>query len=1089
MSRSSHANGDPRPLKRRRAFFALELLEDRRLLSITVNASQAIGPVNTNMLGVNIATWDGNLSTSSTLSLTEAAGISAIRLPGGSTSDVYHFNVNNSQGSEGLGQMAEFAAELGATGVATINYGTGSPEEGAAMLAYLNAPINDPAIDNIVIGDGEQWNGTSWVQVNWGTVGQWATIRASSPISPNDGMNFLRIDHPAPFNFQYFEVGNEVYGSWETDEHGQAGDSLPMPAGDKPAAHDPTTYVSFAKQFATFAYQIDPNILIGVGSQDPGPGGFGTESNYWISDVLTQCVDQGFTPGFISDHIYPQNAGGQNDANLLAVTDTTSGSSNPYDLAQRAAAYRSLLTEFFGSAGNNILLEATEFNSVSSNPDKQSTSLVNGLYVADALGNFMDTGPTGYQGVWLWDLHNGPPSGVSNIAGEYGWRTFGDYGMLGAESGETGEAVNEPYPDYFAEQLASKIIQSGGTVVDASSTTSLVDAFAVLEANGTLDLMLVNKTVPAGTPPTNTNPGSVSVTIQINGFTPSGAAQIWQYGVVQDDAQANTGTTALADTNTNFMVSNGSVTYSVPDYSMTVIQFSPLSGPSVAQAAAANPNPVVGTTANLSVAGTENGSGAGLTYSWAATGPASVLFSDNNDATALNTTATFSQAGSYTFTATITDGGGLFTTSSIGVTVAQTPANILVMPAAPTLATNSQEQFSAGATDQFGNAIASPTFTWSISGADNSISSSGLASIGEASGDFTITAAIGSVDGTADASALAAPTLSSIVIGDGTAQRSVIDSLTVAFSEPVTLSPGAITLDQLPPSSGGASTPEDFNLTNPSGDQQTYVLTFTDASDIGGSLPDGVYNLSVNAADVQDAAGTTLAGGNPSVSFYRLFGDFYGGGAVNLTDLLALLNAYGLNSSQSGYFASGDSNGDGTINLTDLLALLNNYGLGDYPTASINPIGSATVGSPLTITATSAAASGADALSYQWSLTDGNGDAFALPNNGITSTPTLSFTPDNTGSWSVSLVATDTSLSLTSPTASATFDVSPLVLASQTPATITTPATTLESAVATPPKTTPSAVNPTAIFSDIPISMADTYLGADAWLSTAENLL
>ena len=96
--------------------------------------------------------------------------------------------------------------------------------------------------------------------------------------------------------------------------------------------------------------------------------------------------------------------------------------------------------------------------------------------------------------------------------------------------------------------------------------------------------------------------------------------------------------------------------------------------PTVATAASATPNPVTGTTTSLSVLGADDGGESNLTYTWATTGtpPAAVTFSANGTNGAKNTTATFSQAGSYSFQVTITDAGGLTATSSVNVTVNQT---------------------------------------------------------------------------------------------------------------------------------------------------------------------------------------------------------------------------------------------------------------------------------------------------------------------------------------------------------------------------------------------------------------------------------
>ena len=444
----------PRQLNKVNQLNSLDLLESRVLLStVTVNAGTPVGAVNTQMLGVNLATWDGLLVTNpqnnpvspnhplntQSVQLTQAAGLNAFRLPGGSTSDVYHWDIPNGGPSVNGGatfvDMANFVAGLNATAssMVTINYGTGSPEEGAAELAYLNG-VPSAALNNVafnVAGDGltfsaspsvtissltssgttatatvtstanlftgetvtiagtrqTAYNGakvitvlsnqsftysiaagqtspattrtslsystSGWVQggvtesgqagPSWQTAGFWATLRTQTPAdnpSNSDGLNFLRIGRTAPFAFHYWEVSNEEYGSWETDDHGQTGDTLPMPAGATRKIHDPTTYVAFAKQFANFAAQIDPTISTGFSTQSTNTADF---SN-WLSGLLTQFVAQGWTPGFVSDHIYAQSPGGESDSGLLSGTTTlrsgtdgTNGTSNvnTYDIQQR----------------------------------------------------------------------------------------------------------------------------------------------------------------------------------------------------------------------------------------------------------------------------------------------------------------------------------------------------------------------------------------------------------------------------------------------------------------------------------------------------------------------------------------------------------------------------------------------------------------------------------------------------------------------------------------------------------------------------------------------------------------------------------
>ena len=237
--------------------------------------------------------------------------------------------------------------------------------------------------------------------------------------------------------------------------------------------------------------------------------------------------------------------------------------------------------------------------------------------------------------------------------------------------------------------------------------------------------------------------------------------------------------------------------------------------------------------------GAENGTDSGLTYTWSATGPAPVTYTNNTNGTnaAKNITANFTQGGNYVFTATITDSNDVSITSQVTVTVI-------------------------------------------------------------------------------------APAVSNFIVNDGSAQRSMVDSLTVVFNEPVTLASNAITLNLLS-QTGGASTPITlFNLNSPDGGT-TWVLTFTDPSYIGSSLPDGAYALDVTASGVS-SQGLTMTGSNPSYTFWRLYGDFTGQGVVNGTDFGILATLFGTQTNSSNWYV--DYNGDGVINGTDFKALASRFG-------------------------------------------------------------------------------------------------------------------------------------------------------------------
>jgi hypothetical protein len=188
--------------------------------------------------------------------------------------------------------------------------------------------------------------------------------------------------------------------------------------------------------------------------------------------------------------------------------------------------------------------------------------------------------------------------------------------------------------------------------------------------------------------------------------------------------------------------------------------------PTVATPAAASPSPVTGTTTALSVLGADDDGEAGLTYTWSAgTPPAPVSFSANGTNAAKDTTATFTKAGAYAFAVTIREGNGLTATSAVTVTVNQTLTVVTVSPATTSVFTGNTAQFTATAKDQFGAlSTPPPSFLWSVSGG-GTISPTGLFTAGAtAGGPFTVTAASGSVSGTAAVTVVtqAAVTLSPI---------------------------------------------------------------------------------------------------------------------------------------------------------------------------------------------------------------------------------------------------------------------------------------------------------------------------------------
>ena len=167
-------------------------------------------------------------------------------------------------------------------------------------------------------------------------------------------------------------------------------------------------------------------------------------------------------------------------------------------------------------------------------------------------------------------------------------------------------------------------------------------------------------------------------------------------------------------------------------------------------------------------------------------------------------------------------------------------------------------------------------------------------------------------EGIDDALAGAPQKVESVVLNDGSAQRSMVNSITVTFGGAVVLDPGAIELRL-----------DDGSLVNArmsislEGGKTVAVLTFA-------SLADGRYTLTVFADHVHDRWGRELdgdgdgsAGGNRVDAFFRLFGDSDGDGDVDWLDRDLFRSAFKTSAGEDGYLGYFDFDGDGDVDGRD----------------------------------------------------------------------------------------------------------------------------------------------------------------------------
>lgn len=455
---------------------------------VNVDASAVRRTVDARLFGLNAAVWDSQFNTPTTVSLLGANGTRLLRFPGGSLSDEYHWRTNTTLNNTwtwatSFDAFANVAQATGAQAVITANYGTGTAQEAADWVRYANLTKT--------------------------------------------------------YGFKYWEIGNECYGTWETDA--------------QPRPHDPFTYATRASAYIAAMKAVDPTIKVGV-VVVTGEESFrnytdhpavnprtGQTHNGWTPVLLATLKSLGVTPDFVIYHRYEQLPTFEDDAGLLQSAKSWGND---------AADLRRQLNDYLGAQGAQVELVCTENNSVSSLPGKQTTSLINGLLYGDSFGQILQTEFT----TWMWwDLRNGRETINNNNPLLYGWRPYGDYGLVSP-------ATSEPYPTYYASKLMSLFTAEGDEVVEAASNYNLLATYAARRADGALALLMINKSM--------TN--ALDARINVAGFAPPPQATVHMYGKPQDEA-ARTGsgstdiaTTMIAGVGASFM-------FSAPPLSMSVI--------------------------------------------------------------------------------------------------------------------------------------------------------------------------------------------------------------------------------------------------------------------------------------------------------------------------------------------------------------------------------------------------------------------------------------------------------------------------------------------------------------------------------------
>ena len=277
-----------------------------------------------------------------------------------------------------------------------------------------------------------------------------------------------------------------------------------------------------------------PSISIGIDSERSRPA---SATTIWTKNVLTDGAAIGFVPNFISDHSYMQNPGSRK--RFLCSNDTVTDSASAIDWTTRYADYQSMLQSTWEARRRSVQIMATEFNSVDCRPGQRDTSLVNGLFIAESIGSLLDSGYSGANVVGPAQRlrHDREQQQPSVRLARRAATTA--YSARRQRSSKLPGTRTRRIPTISPSNWPPKSCKAAARSCPPARTIEDVDAYAVLEANGHLDLLVIN-----------TNPvASLSEQFNLTGFPPRGQATVWQYGETQDTAQSqsSTGASALAN--------------------------------------------------------------------------------------------------------------------------------------------------------------------------------------------------------------------------------------------------------------------------------------------------------------------------------------------------------------------------------------------------------------------------------------------------------------------------------------------------------------------------------------------------------------
>jgi hypothetical protein len=490
--------------------------------AVSVNESLGGPAISDQLMGINMAVWDDftnggtyTASNSPILTAFENSGFVALRWPGGSTSDVYHWNsTNTSNPANGVAPTPSLC-------------GGGYQDPNTNYLAFINGlEFPSPAYANLPNGFDVA------LTADYGT-----SPNCVGAGDPNEAANWVKYAYANGGTVSHVTVGNEEYGHWETDNH--------------TVKNDPTSYaaaVAGSSGYYALIKAASANTLVGVDVDAGEPSTDGVTAG-WDANVLANAPYD-----FVEYHFYPQNPGGENDTFLVhsAAQQITTG-------------INTIKSELVTAGKPSTPIFVGEMGSVSSNPGKQTWSITQGLYAGQLLGEMMNDGVS--RATWWIGFGNCNGTAGNNSSSLYGWQSFGAYNIFSDGAADStcpnAGAIGAMSPTAAAYQLFSKVAVNGESVLTAGVTgdTTNVRAYAATNNGGTA-LVLFNLDENASAP----------VTVSLSGLSSSAGVTVETYDkAIYDMSNPATTNTWAPPVTTNLGAQTLPLTLSLAPWSMNVV--------------------------------------------------------------------------------------------------------------------------------------------------------------------------------------------------------------------------------------------------------------------------------------------------------------------------------------------------------------------------------------------------------------------------------------------------------------------------------------------------------------------------------------